>query len=108
MKKIIRAEELPQGEIVYLKKDMFGWRTVEPVTNPETGKVIWRNFFNPRGFVMLAILLLLLGIGYLAFKEQLINYHEVISNPCAFCKDCTSFAEQLNSGKISLPPLPPH
>jgi hypothetical protein len=86
--KIIESSQLPLGEKVYLKKDWLGWRVVEPITDPETGKFIWKNFFNKRGFIQLGIILLILVFSYFAFQEQLSNWNTVMSNPCSFCSDC--------------------
>ena len=113
MGNIIRVEDLPTEERIFLKKDMFGYRVVEPLQDPDTGKFIWKNFFNPRGFVLLGIILLILGIGYLAFQEQISNYKEVMDNPCPYCKDCQKHAlnllddykfsqEKVNYSKLTL------
>lgn len=42
MKNIFKAEELPENEKVYLKKDFKGWRVVHPIKN-EDGTI---NLFN--------------------------------------------------------------
>lgn len=86
--KIYKPEDLPENEEVWLKKDWFGWRVVEPVNHPETKKVIWKNLFNKKGFLMLGILLLLLGLGYLGYHEQIDNYKKVMNDPCSYCSDC--------------------
>lgn len=105
--RIIKAEELPDQEEVYLKKDWLGWRVVDPVKHPETGMIIWKNVFNKKGFLLLIILLLLLGIGYLGFNEQIDNYKKVMSDPCPYCSDCQNYViekmEQINSQKYSQP-----
>ena len=93
--KIIESAELPQDEKIYLKKDFLGWRVVEPIKDPETGKFIWKNFFSKKGFFNLAVLLLILAIGYLAFKESIANYETVMQNPCAFCNSCQEQVRQM-------------
>lgn len=80
------------NEKVYLKKDWTGWRVVEPVVlKGEDGKIDWstwnwKNFLSKKGFVTLGILLIIIMTLFLAFHEQLANYKEVTSNPCAFCE----------------------
>ena len=88
MKKIISVKDIPLDEKVYVRKDFLGYRVVEPLKDPETGKFIWKNFLNKRGFIMLFILLLILSFTYLAFQEGISNYREVMKNPCKFCIDC--------------------
>ena len=97
-KKIFRAEELPENEEVFLKKDMFGWRVVEPIIHPTTGKFIWKNFLNKKGFVLLIFLLILGGFCWLAFNESINNYNIVMNNPCSFCKDCQEQTREILSG----------
>ncbi len=75
------------GEFVYLKKGWAGWRVIEPIKDPQTNKIVWKNVFNKKGFLVLGFLLLLLGLGYLGFKEQIKNYQTVMEEPCIFCKD---------------------
>ena len=93
MKTFIEAGELPESEKVYLKKDFTGWRVVEPLSLE--GKIIWKNVFNIKGFVVLAYILLLLLIIYLTYHEQIGNYERVIKNPCSFCTTCQSYCSGL-------------
>ena len=102
MSKIINAGDLPQGEVVYLKKDYFGWRVVEPIIDPKTNKFIWKNFLNKKGFVFLGFLLLLLGIGYLAYGEQISNYYEVMHNACKYCPLSSDYVGQINLTNFTL------
>jgi len=85
-KVIIKEEE------VFLRKDWTGWRTIEPLKHPETGEILWKNFFSKKGFITLGFLLFLLFLGYMTFKEQLNNYQRVVNNPCEFCSDCQTYA----------------
>ena len=97
MTNIIESSNIPESEKVYLRKDFLGWRVVEPWKDPETGKINWFNFIlgGKRGVVFLIVLLLLLGVGYLAFKEQVANFNTVMDNPCSYCKDCQEQARNL-------------
>lgn len=109
MNKIIESNELPLEEKVYLKKDFFGWRVVEPWKNPETGKI---NYFvlltgGKKALAIFLFLMLLIGVGYLGYKEQIQNYKTVLDNPCSYCKDCQeqtrSFLNQYgNKYKINI------
>lgn len=92
MGKIIEAGDLPEGERVYLKKDIFGWRVVEPWKDPQTEKINWFNFITggKKNIVMLIILMIILGIGYIGLKENISNYKIIADNPCDFCTDCRS------------------
>jgi len=79
--KWIEASELPQGEKVYLKKDWFGWRVVEPWKN-EDGSI---NYFNlllggkRNLFILFVILIIALSI-YLASHEILTQYKWLAEN----------------------------
>ncbi len=49
-KKIIRAEELPEQEKIFLRRDFLGWRVVYPWKN-EDGTLNWRNILtNGKGW----------------------------------------------------------
>ena len=87
MGKIIEASELPNDEKVYLKKDFIGWRVVEPWRNPETGKINWFNFIfgGKRALFILVFILIVGGLLYFGFNEQLQNAKLIIENPCDYC-----------------------
>ena len=46
---IIKAEDLPRDENVYLKKSMGDWRVIKPLRN-EDGTFNYFNFFYNNGF----------------------------------------------------------
>lgn len=83
---MIETKDLPNDERIFLKKDFLGWRVVEPITLD--GKIVWKNVFSKKGLAMLIFILMIMGLSYLAFKEQINNYREVMSNPCSYCEDC--------------------
>lgn len=91
MANIIEAGNVPENERVYLKKDFLGWRVVEPIKDPETKEILWKNVFSKKGFFNLVILLLILGMVYLGYNESITNYKEVMTNPCSYCKDCQEY-----------------
>ena len=90
MGKIIEAGNLPEGERVYLKKDMLGWRTVEPWKSPDTGKINWFNLLTggKKNLVILIVLMILAGMLYAGVNELIGSYKKVAAAPCDFCKDC--------------------
>ena len=109
---------------IYLKKDFLGWRTIEPVKitdkmykvtaierTEKQKQIIWKNLFSKKGFLVLGFILLLAGLGYLGFKEQIKNYQTVIEQPCKFCEDTKDYQYKeefnpLNTGNIKLPENP--
>ena len=94
---MIEASQLPEGEKVYMKKDLLGWRVVNPIKDPETGKIIWFNllFGGRRGLVSLIFITLLLIFAYLGVSELISNYEEIGKNPCSFCTDCQEHTRQV-------------
>ena len=95
MAKFIEAANLPESEKVYLKKDFMGWHVVEPIKLD--GKIVWKNVFNKKGFVSLIFILAVLGLVYLAYHEQIVNYKTIMDNPCPYCKDCQAQVRQMVS-----------
>ena len=94
-----------ENEIVYLKKDWTGWRTVEPIIHPETKKFIWKNFLSKKGFLTLGYVIFLLLVLFFAFKEQLLNYKDVMENPCRYCyeqRESLLNLTKLNLGNLTL------
>jgi len=89
---IIESSNIPENEKVYLKKDFLGWRVVEPVIDPETKRIVWRNVFSKKGIAFLIFILVVIGFGYLAYQEQITNFNTVMENPCQFCEDCQDYA----------------
>lgn len=77
-----------KGDVIYLKKDWTGWRVIEPIKDPKTKKIIWKNVFSKKGFLSLGVLLIILISLYLAFNESVNNYKEIMENPCEYCITC--------------------
>lgn len=88
---MIKAEDLPENENVYLKKDMFGYRVVQPIKN-EDGTTNWINLlvggwenFWLLMFIILVILSFLYGV-----KEMMADCNDMAKNPCKYFNlDCT-------------------
>ena len=90
-KRWIEAAELPEGEKVYLKKDILGWRVISPWKN-EDNKINWFNFIfgGKRNLVTLIFLLILAALVFVGVNELISAYKVITSNPCDFCKNCIS------------------
>lgn len=82
--KIFEASELPDAEKVYLKKDLLGWRVVEPPTK------FWHYIFgNKRGFINLLIYVVIAMLIYFGVTELISSYEMIAANPCDFCSEVT-------------------
>ena len=86
----IEAQDLPEQEKVFLKKDFLGWRVVTPIKID--GKINYPNllFGGRRGLIIIIITLLMFGIYFMGTKELVSQYKKVVDNPCDFCSDCFS------------------
>jgi len=81
MSNYIEANQLPEGEKVYLKKDFLGWRVVEPPKN-------WVDWFfgsKRNRFFLLVLLIICIGL-YFGILEMIGAYRTIAENPCAYCK----------------------
>ena len=89
-KNIIEAQNLPLEEKVYLKKDLFGWRVVEPPTK-------WYHYIlgSKRNMFILIIILVIIFMMYLGMNDLLSSYKLIADNPCSFCNST------INSIKIT-------
>jgi len=89
MGKIIEAADIPEGDKVYLKKGMFGYRVVEPWKYPDGRK----NYFNllfggKKNVIILIILILGYTMVYFGIQELISNYKIIADDPCSFCTSC--------------------
>lgn len=84
--KWIEAKELPENEKVYLKKDFFGWRVVDPYL-PGDG---WLKAIlgGKRNQLFCGIIIILALLFYLGVNELVDNYKAVAQNPCQYCTSC--------------------
>lgn len=97
MGKIYSIEEIPEGENIYLKKDFFGWRVVEPIKDPKTGNV---NKFNlitggKRSLAVNIIYIVIALLIYAGVNELIDGYKDVAANPCNYCKVAQALNEQV-------------
>lgn len=78
------------GEKVYLKKGMFGYRVVHPVK--ENGKIVWQNaLFGGWGnfFKLLFILLIAFSLLF-GVNEMIEGCKDMAENPCDYTNlDCS-------------------
>lgn len=76
----MKKEIVIDGEIVYLKKDWFGWRVIEPPKR-------WYHYIfghKRNFFFLLAILIIALAL-YFGVNEMISSYRIIAENPCSFC-----------------------
>lgn len=93
MKGFIESCELPADERVYLKKDRTGWRVVEPIIDPITGKrnyfAGWKKSVIPFLFILLIVSLFLYGYRE-STKSVYSALNEILANPVDFCNSLTT------------------
>jgi len=89
---ITEASNLPQDDKVYLKKDLFGWRVVQPIRN-ENGSINWINLLigGYRNFFILIILLIIMSFIMFAYNHDITtlqnHYSNISKDPWAFCRN---------------------
>lgn len=86
MKKIFRVDEVPAEEQVYLKKDILGWRTVEPYRR-ENGSLNWWSvlFGGKRGLAFMLWMFLIIGLFFVGTYELTKGMRDIVENPCKYC-----------------------
>lgn len=80
---MIKAEDLPEGEEVYLKKDFLGeWRVVYPVEI--NGKFNWRRFIfgSKWNTIFLIFVIILTVLFYFGMSEALENAYLTGQHNC--------------------------
>lgn len=112
MANIITAEQLPLGEKLYFKKDIFGYRIVHPIRN-EDGSFNWTNiiFGGKRNFVMLIIFLIIAGYVMWSYHHDVNaiqqNYIKISADPIGFCRNVNNnpsayLDDRINWSKIEV------
>jgi hypothetical protein len=98
MNKIYKAEDLPEGENVYLRKSFDGWRVVYPIKN-EDGSMNWFNVFTSGNYWKMIkpflLLLLLLGFMYVYAHDTSVC-RNTVSNIKQICLDYNSINNLIN------------
>lgn len=80
------------GEKIYLRKDMFGWRVVNPVKID--GKINWKNLWlgNRKVIIFTIIWLLIMGFIFYGVNEMLSSCKDMAKNPCNYFDiDCSNY-----------------
>jgi len=94
MGEVIEASQLPMEEKVYLKKDYFGWRIVQPIKN-EDGSYNWFNLIlgGKRGLFILGLILFIVSMLYFGISYMIGQYKFPFDNPVEFC---TQYVKLIN------------
>lgn len=84
---MIKAEELPRDEVIYFKRDYFGYRIVHPIKNDD-GTINWLNLLvgGKRNLVFLIVVLLILGGLLYSYAHDIKEMKDVVENPCDYCE----------------------
>ncbi len=111
MTKIIKAENLPEGDHVHLAKGFTGeWRVVYP-WKKEDGKINWfAIFFGSKGnLIMLLTIAAIVTAVYFGILELIGSYQEVVADPCGFCAAYNNktivFAPEVENLRLIPPPI---
>lgn len=89
--KIVKAEDLPDNENIYLKKDFMGWRLVNPIKNPDM-TTNWKALLigNWRNLITYIVILLIITMTIGAYSHDINKVKELskgcLDNPVAYCK----------------------
>lgn len=88
-----------EGEKIYLRKDMFGWRVVNPIKNSD-GTFNWKNlwFGNRKVIIFTIIWLLIMAFIFYGVNEMLSSCKDMSKNPCNYFNlDCSIFHKSLDN-----------
>ena len=96
-KGIVEAKDLPENENIYLRKDMFGYRVVEPPTR-------WYHWVmgSKRNAAMLILLLLIATLFYFGINELTSECRKLADNPCNYCSSKQSSEYNLSIINITI------
>jgi hypothetical protein len=97
MGKIFEAGELPEHEKVYLKKDIFGWRVVEPPTK-------WYHYLfgSKRNVFVLSFILIIALLFYLGIGEINKGCQDMANDPCSYCLINNKLIDAANTTYVGL------
>ena len=110
MKELLKAEDLPQSEEIYFKKDIFGYRIVNPIKNSD-GSFNWINilFGGYRNLFFLIILLLSAGFTIWSYNHDIAEvkayYGNISEDPFYACAKPNPAIDNAFSGKWETPKL---
>jgi len=104
-KNIIKAEDLPEKEDIYLKRDWAGYRIVHPTRNAD-GSINWLNLLvgGRRNLVFLIVVLLCIGFLLYAYEHDIAAMRDVVESPCSYCEGSQDYVGvDLSEVKIWMP-----
>ena len=92
------------GDTLYFKKDMFGYRQVYPIRNPD-GKINLVNliFGGKRNVMNLILIVIAIIVLYIGISDLLSSYQAIAANPCDFCEICIEGVKSFNPTNMPLP-----
>jgi hypothetical protein len=79
------------NEKIYLRKDYFGWRVVNPVKID--GKINYKNLWlgNRKVIIFTIIWILIMGFIFYGVNEMISSCRDMAKNPCSYFKiDCSN------------------
>jgi len=85
------------GDIIYLRKDSLGWRTINPIKNKD-GSINWKNLIAGGSWIKLAITIGFVLLIVLSIWEYTHNINILMScfdNPLALdtCKESFNYPD---------------
>lgn len=86
------------NEKIYLRKDMFGWRVVNPIKI--NNKLNWKNLWlgNRRVIIFTIIWLLIMGFIFYGVNEMLTSCKDMANNPCNYFNlDCSRISKSIDN-----------
>jgi len=90
--RFIKAEDLPQGEEVFLKKSLGSWVVVHPLKKSD-GSWNWFNLIvgSWNNLLMILFIIFMLSSQLFLFNQEVRvienNYMKIASNPITWCED---------------------
>jgi hypothetical protein len=91
-------EVILDNEKIYLTKDMFGHRVVNPIKNSD-GSLNWKNLIlgNRKVIIFTIIWLLIMGFIFYGVNEMTSSCKDMAKNPCNYFKiDCSTVRSNYN------------
>ena len=86
------------NEKIYLRKDMFGWRVVNPIKID--GKINYKNLLlgNRKVIILTIVWLLIMGFILYGVNEMVSSCRDMTKNPCKYFKvDCSIISKGYNN-----------
>lgn len=86
-REIIEAQDLPEGDEVFLIKRKSGYDIVYPNIHPKTGKRNWANtlYGGKKNLTRLLMYMAIAMIVFYGMNELVSQYRHAAENPCLYC-----------------------